>query len=108
RFRRRLLLLAQRVDDGLRLAAFEELDVIAGAVRRPEAVGRPSVKEALLDDFREESARVVVQLFRARLVEDLREAAAQFPRLEERRPVDERFDALQRNILEDADAEERR
>src|SRR6185369_8016061 len=47
-------------------------------------------------------------LLRARLVEDLRETPAQLPGLEERIPVDERLDALERDVVEHADAEERR
>src|SRR5205085_11023106 len=40
--------------------------------------------------------------------ENLRIAAAQFPRLKERRPVDERLDFLEREIVDDAHAGERR
>ena len=85
-----------------------KLDVVSGGADAPETVDRARFQQPLLDDFVQQLAAVVVELLRARLLEDLREAPAQLPRLEERRPVDERLDALERHVVEHARAEERR
>src|SRR5205807_607374 len=76
--------------------------------RAPDAVGCVGAQQALLDDLVEQLAGIVVELLRARLVEDLWIAAAQFPGGEEWGPVDVWFDFREGNVVESPDAEMRR
>ena len=76
-----------------RPSRFEDHDVVAAVVRRPEAVDRARVESTLSDDDAiEQHARVVVQLpgrtTVLRMLQDAREAALELPCGKEKRPVD--------------------
>src|SRR5262249_34008061 len=79
--------------DRARLVAPDD-DVVADAIRREEAVHGAEREKAFGDDaveqnvgVRENLARLFAVFF---VIENLRVNAAQFPRVEERRPVNER------------------
>src|SRR6185437_480674 len=89
-------LLAQRVQGRDRRGAplvGEEVDVVAGLRRRPEAYDRLGLEPSLLDHALQHRLRVVEQSPRRRslfrIVEQSGIAALELPGLEERRPVDE-------------------
>src|SRR5207248_8273536 len=63
-------------------------DVVAAGRSRPETEDAAGDEELLVDDPVEQPLRVVVELPRRRLVEDLRELALQLPGVEEELPVD--------------------
>ena len=107
----RLLLLPQCVkarDDLAARLIGVDLDVVSHRVGRPETVDSARMKETVFDDLAKELPPVVVKLFRARLVEDLGVLSAQLPGGEERIPVDEGLDALERHIVEHVNAEKGR
>src|SRR5258706_424161 len=60
------------------------------------------------DEVGQELSRIVEDFLRARLVENLRVLPAQLPSGEERRPVDERLELGEGNVVENTHAEERR
>ena len=98
-------LLAQAVQAGDGTVCGED-DVVAVAMRRPEPDDRLRREPLPGDDLFEHPLRVVEQRPRSiaelGVVEDRRVAAAQAPRVEERRPVDVRHE------LGDVDVVERR
>ena len=66
-----------------------ELDIVADGVGREEAVDGARGQKFLGDDFVQQRLGIVEELLRLRVFQDGGIAAAQFPGVEERRPVDE-------------------
>ena len=106
-----LLLLSQRVHSSDHIPAHLvgiQLDIVAGGIRGPESEGSSCDKQTLADDFVEKLAGVIVELFCARLLKNVRIASAELPGLEERRPIDQGLDAIERKVVVGPCAEERR
>ena len=79
-----------------------ELDVIPHRVRRKEAEDRAGGQQPLVDDLRQKAPRVVEKLpgllAEAAIMEYGRVLTAQLPGVEQRAPVDERFNPVERNL----------
>src|ERR1043166_95868 len=110
-----LHLLAEEMEFGVyflsRLIAVE-INIIANCVRREEAVNRASLDQFVSDNFSEQFLRVgkkFARLFAVLLVlKNGRIASPQFPRVKERRPIDERSKLRERKIIERASAKKLR
>ena len=81
-------LLAEEAETRVGSVVTDDNDIVALGRRRPKSEHATRREEPLVDDPVEQALCVVVELARRRLVEDLREAALQLPRVEEELPVD--------------------
>ncbi len=102
-------LLAQRVDARERLlwlGRIEELNIVPNTIGRPEAIHAIRREQLLVDDAIQQAPRVIVELARfaadGRIVKNLGVLSLEFPRREERRPVDVIDQLAQRQPLDHA------
>src|SRR5207245_1863639 len=84
-----------------------QLDIVAHAVGRKESIDSSRREQLLLDNFLQQGLRVLEQFLGlrtdGRVLENFGVPPAQLPGMEERRPVDERHDLVERKVVERPD-----
>src|ERR1043166_5610959 len=104
-------LLTEKVESSQRLPprfVREKLDVIAHTVRGEQTVHRPGGQQLSRDDIGEQGLGIVEELFGFWIVQDSRITAAQLPGMEKWRPINERHQFLEREVIQYPDTGKRR